>query len=72
MQFFVLFLQTQEDKYGFLRQERHKSLYYWGIKMKSMEIRSKNVTILFNILGSNRELDPYSPKLCIASNDLKI
>ena len=28
--------------------------------MKSTEIRSQNVTLLFNILGSNREPDPYS------------
>ena len=28
--------------------------------MKSTEIRSQNVTILFNILGSNWESDPYS------------
>ena len=28
--------------------------------MKSTEISSQNVTLLFNILGSNREPDPYS------------
>ena len=28
--------------------------------MKSTDIRSQNVTLLFNILGSNREPDPYS------------
>ena len=28
--------------------------------MKSTEIYSQNVTILFNILGSNWESDPYS------------
>ena len=28
--------------------------------MKSTEIRSQNVTLLFNILGLNREPDPYS------------
>ena len=28
--------------------------------MKRTEIRSQNVQLLFNILGSNREPDPYS------------
>ena len=36
--------------------------------MKSTEIRSQIVTILFNILGSNRESDPY---LLIPATDSK-
>ena len=31
--------------------------------MKSTEIRSENVTLLFNIFGSNREPDPYSSRM---------
>ena len=45
--------------------------------MKSTEICSQNVTLLFNILGSNREPDPYSlqcakPPIFFRSFDIEI
>ena len=38
--------------------------------MKSTEIRSQNVTLMFNIFGSNREPDPYSLLIPIVQGDL--
>ena len=56
----VLVFLRLEWKYKNPRRERRESLYYQGIKMKSTKICSQNVTLLFNILGSNQEPDPYS------------